>query len=242
MTRHPCKRFFHTAAFHSFPLKSFCLPLLVFLFTAPLFAKVFMRLRSSSADFLKATGGYEIYDAKASVNGKEAIISVLGFDRPLYETASSIRSFWKLPRLKVETSPEFNGAWLTKTGNGQKQTLLLLPGNSAGTCSAWLVETSDREDPGDLPPPPDGNPLPSADLTSWIENQSSKTVLTVHETTATPSACLAEGSEYLQANGWTPVVEGPSCSIFSNGNKAGAIAAFPAERPGVTRAVVIRQR
>lgn len=222
--------------------KHLVLFLLVTFCASPLLASFFMRLRSSASNLLKATGGRVVYDAKASVNGRDASIAVLGFDRPLRETASSARSFWNLPPLEAGTAPDIDGAWITKTSDGIQQTLLLMPGNSADTCSAWLVETEAKNAETPPPPPPGGNPLPTADLQSWIENQTSHTLLTVHETTETPAGCIEEASARLVADGWAAVFTGPSCALFSNGDKTGAVAAFPGPRTGITRAVVIRQR
>ena len=211
------------------------------LLALPLFASIFMRIRSSAADLLKATGGRIVYDAKASVNGEDATITVLGFDGPLHETASSIRSLWRLPPLETGTAPDIDGAWITRTEGTTRRTLLLFPGGSADRCSAWLVETGAKAG-GPIPPPPGGNPLPSADLKSWIENLGSRMVLTVHETTADPASCLSEISGRLVSDGWLPLVEGPSSALFANDGKAAVAAAFPSGRTAVTRAIVLRQR
>lgn len=208
----------------------------------PLPASFFMRLKGSAADLVRTTGAREIYRSDATVDGRAASVTALGYDVPMREAAAAVRSLWKLPPLKAGSRPYVNGAWITREEDGRRIDLLLLPGADASSCSAWLME-GDAGGGGAqaIPPPPDTNPLPGGELLTWIEVKRTHSLFTVHEAPGSPEDVLASIASTLASDGWEPLVTGSYTAIFARDGRA-CVAIATVVREGVVRASVLRQR
>ncbi len=208
----------------------------------PLSASFFMRMKGSAADLVRTTGAREIYRSDATVNGRAASVTALGYNVPMREAAAAVRSLWKLPPLEAGSRPYVNGAWITREESGRKIDFLLLPGADASGCSAWLIESDlGGRDAAAVPALPDTNPLPGGELLTWIEVKRTHSLFTVHEAAGSPEDVLASIASNLASDGWEPVIKGSSTAIFARDGRACVAIATPV-REGVARASVLRQR
>ncbi len=212
------------------------------LLALPLSASFFVRIKGSAADLVRSTGARELYRSEATVNGRPASVTVLGYAVPMREAAAAVRSLWKLPPLDAGSRPFVDGAWITREEDGRRIDFLLLPGADASGCSAWLVESAPGEgDAAAIPPPPGANPLPEGEVVTWMEIGRTHSLLTVHEAAGTPEDVLSALKGALAADGWEPLVAGPSTAFFARDGRACVAVAVPV-REGVVRASVLRQR
>ena len=197
-----------------------------------------MRVRLPSAQALKAAGGRLVRTTEARVNGKEARISVIGFDCPLQEAEASIRRLWNLPPAKTSVAPLFTGTWLTKTESGTHQDIFLFPGNNSETCSAWLSEhVADNEEATPLSSP-GGDPLPGGKLAGCIEMKDTGSVLTLHEYDGMPADAVRAAEVGLSALGWGTVLSGDTTAYFAKDGHAAVAVAYSAD--GITRVAILR--
>ena len=199
-------------------------------------AAFFMRLRLSSSQALKAAGGREMRRTEAVVNGREARVSVVGFDKSLAEAADDVRRLWGLA--SAETSPFAPAAWISRVENGTRQDVLLFQGRGADTCSAWLVESAAEAQPDAMPEPPGGNPLPEAALRSCIEMKDTGSVLTLHVFSGGPAEGARATEAGMAALGWEKVLSGDTIAYFAKDGKAAVAAAYA--RDGATSVAVLR--
>jgi hypothetical protein len=201
-------------------------------------AAFFMRLKLPSAQALKAAGGRLVRTTEARVNGKEARISVVGFDCPLHEAEANIRRLWNLPPAATPVTPLFTGTWLTRTESGTRQDIFLFPGNNSETCSAWLSERV--ADNGESAPlsAPGGDPLPGGKLTGCIEMKDTGSVLTLHEYDGMPADAVRAAEAGLSALGWGTLLSGDTTSYFAKDGHAAVAVAYAAE--GCTRVAILR--
>lgn len=217
---------------------SFTLPLIAvaLLATTSLYASFFMRLKASSAETLQNLGGHVISAADAVVNGSEANIKVFGFDGPVAEVIDGLRKAWNLPEIDAGRSFAAEGAWITLEKGDGDDSALIIPGAASGGCSVWLIQAKAAKDASFSAT--GGNPYPSAVLKSCIQMKGSGTVLTIHETTASPVFALRDVESGMAALGWEPVLQGDTISYFAKDGHAAAAVAYEAH--GVTRVSVIR--
>lgn len=201
-------------------------------------AAFFMRLKSSAIQAVKAAGGVVVNKCDAVVNGQEAKLTVVGFDRPLAEASAEISRFLNVSETGAGKSFDVDGSWIRLKENGIAQNVILFPGNSADTCSAWLIETEADKEVGVIPELPDNNPFPSAELKSCIQLKRSGTVLTVHESVASPSECLRSVEATMASLGWETVISGTSTAYFAKNGHAAAVTVHNAD--GISRVSVIR--
>ena len=218
-----------------YPLSVIC-ALALFAITAQ--AAFFMRLKLPSAQALKAAGGRVVRTTEARVNGKEARITVIGFDCPLHEAEASIRRLWNLPPATTSIAPLFTGTWLTKTESGTHQDIFLFPGNNSETCSAWLSERVADTDESAPISVTGGDPLPGGKLVGCIEMKDTGSVLTLHEYDGSPADAVRAAEAGLEAMGWGTILSGDTTSYFAKGGHAAVACAYSAD--GVTRVAILR--
>ena len=199
----------------------------------PADAAFFMRLRLPASQALKAAGGREVRKAEATVNGADARISILGFDKPLREAADSVRSLWNLPAAGTDAFAP--AIWLSRADGKTRQDVLLFQGGGAETCSAWLIESSAAQE-AEPPDPRSGNPLPEAALKSCIEMKDSGSVLTLHEIPGSPSDGARAAEAGMASLGWEKVLSGDTVAYFAKDGRAAVAAAY---RSGDTTKVAV---
>ena len=197
-----------------------------------------MRIKLPSSQTLKAAGGRLVRTTEARVNGEEARISVFGFDQPLGEADAAIRRLWNLPAPASTVTALFTGTWMTRTESGVRQDIFLLPGNTSGSCSAWLVERADEGNKAARLSSPGGDPLPGGKLTSCIEMKDTGSVLTIHEYEGMPADGVRAAEAGLAAMGWGTVLSGDTTSYFAKDGHAAVAVACSSE--GVTRVSILR--
>lgn len=211
------------------------LPAAVSAFALTAQASFFMRLKTPASRALSEIGGRVVRTAEARVNGREAKVSVLGFDRPLPEAEDSVRRLWKLP--PPTSSPAFfAGSWITRFEGDVRQDILLIPGNNAESCSAWLIECASGGDGAMVPP--GGDPLPGATLVSCIEMKDTGSVLTLHEVSGSPSEGARAAEAGLAALGWQTVLAGDTTVYFAKDGHAAVV--YAEDVNGRTRVAVLR--
>ncbi len=205
------------------------------LFSLPVHASFFMRLRMPSSQTLKGIGGRVVRTTEARVNGRESKVSVIGFDRPLAEAEDAIRRLWKLPA-PVPSAAFFSGTWITRMEGDVRQNILLFPGSNAETCSAWLVECAPGE-AGEMKPT-GGDPLPGATLVSCIEMKDTGSVLTLHEITGSPNDGARAAEAGLATLGWETVLAGDTIVYFAKDGHAAVACSTVVD--GRTRVAILR--
>ncbi len=204
-------------------------------FSVPAHGAFFMRLRMPTSQTLKGIGGRVVRTTEARVNGCEARVSVIGFDRPLAEAEDAVRRLWKLPA-PASTAAFFSGTWITRMEGDVRQDILLFPGSNAESCSAWLVECASGEG-GDLTPS-GGDPLPGATLLSCIEMKDTGSVLTLHDMSGSPSDGARAAEAGLATLGWETVLAGDTTVYFAKDGHAAVACATGAN--GRTRVAILR--
>ncbi len=213
----------------------------ILLAAVPLHGSFFMRLRGSDSRQLLALGGRTVYRCKATVNGRSAELSVLGFDFPLHEVADEVRRLWRLPAV-----PRHMGAWIERSRNGRQSHLLLLPGADGGSSTAWLIEQREgaaRAAGERAPPPPGANPCPGAEVRCWVLNERTRSLLVIGETRDSPADAQAAATSTLAAEGWTPMLPAAAGGLALLARDGRAALIFATRRAGesLTRVAVLRQ-
>ena len=196
-----------------------------------------MRVRLPSAQALKAAGARLVRTTEARVNGKEARLSVFGFDCPLREAETAIRRLWNLP---AAAPAQFfsNGTWISRTEAGMRQDVFLFPGNDAETCSAWISENVVESGEPVSFSSPGGDPLPGGKLTGCIEMKDTGSVLTLHEYEGMPFDAVRAAEAGLSTLGWGILLSGDTTSYFAKDGHAAVAAAYSAD--GITRVAILR--
>ena len=202
-------------------------------------AAFFMRLKTPSAQALRGAGGRVVRTTEARVNGREARVSVIGFDRPLAEAEDAIRRFWNLSA-PAQAASFYSGAWITRMEGDVRQDILLFPGANADTCSAWLVECAPGE--GGAVSPAGGDPLPGATLVSCIEMKDTGSVRTLHEMSGSPADAARAAEAGLATLGWETVLAGDTTVYFAKDGRAAVAVARAADAVGRSRVTILRSK
>ena len=205
-------------------------------------ADVFMRL-GRGAQALEQLGGTLLQSADVRINGQPGKLVVYGFDAAPASLAPDLRKALPLPELGSG-----GAAMATHIEHGQATTLLLLPGASAGSSVAMLIEQSAEayrkahatptEWPGSLAYP-GATPFFSA------ENDQSHTTLAVANTSDAPDAAASRMEAVLTSDGWAripPLAATSGLTFYSRGNRICLFSAIATEDPASPTRITVLQR
>lgn len=184
----------------------------------------FMRIKSSAAKALES--GSLVERSDAIVNGKKATIGVYAFDKAPADAAADI----------ARALPEGwgGGMWLSRTEDGVRRDIVVMPGLGAGESTVWLVES----DASGGQPAIGANIIPGSDLKSQIEIKRNGCTMSVHDLQGSPEAAMAAATAAMQGLGWETLLSSGRTAFFAKGGKCAVVSAF--QRGGMTRVAVLR--
>lgn len=185
----------------------------------------FMRVKSTVRKALD--GGRTIERSDATVNGRDATISVFAFDRPRHELAAEIAK-----TLSVEMDGGFMASVIE---DGAESRLLLLPGADAGSCVAWLVESK----AGDVAMP-DNNILPGSVMLSHISIRKTGCAFSLHDVAGTPESAVRDAEAALCARGWKLLLSGDTTAYFAKPGRQSVAVAAAFRHGNATRVAIVR--
>ncbi|MBQ7722036.1 MAG: hypothetical protein IJT64_03925 [Kiritimatiellae bacterium] len=185
----------------------------------------FMRVKTTMRKALES--GTMIEKSDAVVNGRDARISVFAFDKSRDETIAGIGK---------ELALELDGGFMaSRTEDGVRSDLIVLPGGDAGSSVAWLIESP----VGDAAMP-DDNILPGSDMMSHISIKKTGCVFSLHDVVGTPEVAMREAEAQLVALGWKLLLSGDRTAYFGKPGKQSVAVAAAFRSGNATRIAIIR--